>query len=77
MYKIKYSAQILNFTARVVERVNEIEEGATGEEQMVQCMKQITVWQRIEALSYTYIRRTVRGQVGYYVYILHPGGNTH
>lgn len=44
-------------TARVVERVIEIEEGAAGEEQMVQCMEQIPVWQRIEALSYTHIPR--------------------
>ncbi|RAK98116.1 Zn(II)2Cys6 transcription factor [Aspergillus ibericus CBS 121593] len=43
-------------TARVVERVIEIEEGAGGE-QMVHCMEQIPVWQRIEALSYTYVRR--------------------
>lgn len=42
-------------TARVVERVIEIEERAAGEEKMVQCMEQIPVWQRIAALSYTYI----------------------
>ncbi|PYI16959.1 sugar transporter [Aspergillus violaceofuscus CBS 115571] len=46
-------------TARVVERVIEIEEGgdgATGQEPMVStCMEEIPVWQRIEALSYTYI----------------------
>ncbi|KAB8231397.1 Zn(II)2Cys6 transcription factor [Aspergillus alliaceus] len=44
-------------TARVVERVIEIEEGSAGEEQMVQYMEQIPVWQRIEALSYTHIPR--------------------
>jgi hypothetical protein len=44
-------------TARIVERVIEIEEGREGEEKMVQCMEQITVWQRIEALSYTVIPR--------------------
>ncbi|OGM48175.1 sugar transporter [Aspergillus bombycis] len=44
-------------TARVVERVIEIEEGAAGEEQMAQYMDQIPVWQRIEALSYINIPR--------------------
>ncbi|CAI7609070.1 unnamed protein product [Penicillium viridicatum] len=43
-------------TTRVVERVIEIEEGA-WEGQMVHCMSQIPVWQRIEALSYIYIPR--------------------
>ncbi|PYI31604.1 hypothetical protein BP00DRAFT_474495 [Aspergillus indologenus CBS 114.80] len=46
-------------TARVVERVIEIEEGggrAAGQEPMVStCMEEIPIWQRIEALSYTYI----------------------
>lgn len=44
-------------TARLVERVIEIEEGVAGEQQMVQCMEQIPIWQRIEALSYTSIPR--------------------
>ena len=44
-------------TVRVVERIIEIEEGAAGEEQMVQCMEQIPLWQRIEALSYIHIPR--------------------
>lgn len=44
-------------TARVVERVIEIEEGVAGEEQMVQCMEQIPVWQRIEALSFVHVPR--------------------
>ncbi|RAK75445.1 Zn(II)2Cys6 transcription factor domain-containing protein [Aspergillus fijiensis CBS 313.89] len=49
-------------TARVVERVIEIEEsgggGVAGQEQMApRCMEQILLWQRIEALSYTYIPR--------------------
>jgi hypothetical protein len=43
--------------ARVVERVIEIEEGAAWEEKMVQCVSQIPVWRRIEALSYIYIPR--------------------
>ncbi|KAE8140404.1 hypothetical protein BDV38DRAFT_290132 [Aspergillus pseudotamarii] len=42
-------------TARVVERIIEIEEAAAGERQMVQCMEQIPVWQRIEALSYIHV----------------------
>ncbi|PYH86436.1 sugar transporter [Aspergillus uvarum CBS 121591] len=46
-------------TARVVGRVIEIEEGgddAAGQEPMVsKCMEEIPIWQRIEALSYTYI----------------------
>lgn len=42
-------------TARVVERVIEIEEGAAGEQQMVPYMEQIPVWRRIEALSYIHI----------------------
>jgi hypothetical protein len=45
------------YTARVIERVIEIEEGTAREEQMVQCMEQIPVWQRIEALSFTHIPR--------------------
>ncbi|KAJ5171732.1 hypothetical protein N7492_004325 [Penicillium capsulatum] len=44
-------------TARLVERVVEIEEGAAGEEQVIQCMEQIPVWCRIEALTYTHIPR--------------------
>lgn len=44
-------------TARVVERVIEIEEGTSEEEQVVQCMDQIPVWRRIEALSYMHIPR--------------------
>ncbi|RAH66097.1 Zn(II)2Cys6 transcription factor domain-containing protein [Aspergillus aculeatinus CBS 121060] len=49
-------------TARVVERVIEIEEGGgggvAGQEQMApRCIEQILLWQRIEALSYTYIPR--------------------
>ncbi|PWY83901.1 sugar transporter [Aspergillus sclerotioniger CBS 115572] len=44
-------------TARVVQRVIEIEEAAAGEEHMVQCMEQIPIWQRVEALSYTHIPR--------------------
>lgn len=62
-------------TTRVVERVIEIEEDA-WEGQMVHCMSQIHVWRRIEALSYIYPKETVCG-LGYYVYILRPGGNTH
>jgi hypothetical protein len=42
-------------TARVVERVIEIEESAAGEEQMIQCMEQIPAKQRIEALSFTHV----------------------
>lgn len=42
-------------TAKVVERVIEIEEGTAREEQMVQFMEQIPVWQRIEALSFIHI----------------------
>ncbi|KAE8325653.1 hypothetical protein BDV39DRAFT_216346 [Aspergillus sergii] len=42
-------------TARVVERVIEIEEGAAGEQQMVPYMEQIPVWRRIETLSYIHI----------------------
>ncbi|KAE8358859.1 hypothetical protein BDV27DRAFT_163181 [Aspergillus caelatus] len=42
-------------TARVVERIIEIEEGEAGEKQMVQCMEQIPVWRRIEALSYIHV----------------------
>ncbi|KAE8372318.1 hypothetical protein BDV26DRAFT_103252 [Aspergillus bertholletiae] len=44
-------------TARVVERVIKIEEGAAGEEQIVQHMEQIPVWRRVEALSYIHIPR--------------------
>ena len=44
-------------TARVVERIIEVEECAAGEGQTVECMEQIPVWQRIEALSYTHIPR--------------------
>ncbi|CAI7670129.1 unnamed protein product [Penicillium pancosmium] len=44
-------------TASVVERVIEIEEGAGGEEQMVQCMEQIPIWERIEALSFIHVPR--------------------
>ncbi|GLI77341.1 hypothetical protein PoHVEF18_005630 [Penicillium ochrochloron] len=42
-------------TAKIVERVIEIEEGTAGEEQIVQSMEQIPIWQRIEALSYIHI----------------------
>ncbi|KAJ5681631.1 uncharacterized protein N7477_001571 [Penicillium maclennaniae] len=42
-------------TARVVERVIEIEEGAAGKEQTIQRMEQISAWQRIEALSFIHI----------------------
>jgi hypothetical protein len=42
-------------TARVVERVIEIEEGVGGEEQRVQWMEKIPIWQRIEALSFTHV----------------------
>ncbi|BCS18841.1 Zn(II)2Cys6 transcription factor domain-containing protein [Aspergillus puulaauensis] len=38
-------------TARVVERVIEIEEGG----QTIQCMRQIPIWRRIEALSFMHI----------------------
>ncbi|KAI1421737.1 hypothetical protein F5Y12DRAFT_766196, partial [Xylaria sp. FL1777] len=38
--------------AKVVERIIEIEEGASGEGGMIQSMEQISVWQRIEALSW-------------------------
>lgn len=43
-------------TAKIVERVIEIEEATTGEEQIVQFMEQVPVWQRIEALSYIHIQ---------------------
>ncbi|KGO36222.1 Protein of unknown function DUF3468 [Penicillium expansum] len=52
-------------TARVVERVIEIEESGAWEDQMVQCMEQIPVWQRVEALSYTYIPRAARLDITY------------
>ncbi|KAJ6104299.1 hypothetical protein N7523_010619 [Penicillium sp. IBT 18751x] len=42
-------------TARVVERVIEIEEGAVEKDQTVQLMEQIPTWQRIEALSFIHI----------------------
>lgn len=41
--------------ARVVERVIDIEEGGSGQEQMIQSMEQITVWQRIEALFWVHV----------------------
>ncbi|PYH46476.1 uncharacterized protein BP01DRAFT_381530 [Aspergillus saccharolyticus JOP 1030-1] len=46
-------------TARIVERVIEIEESGSGgvaelEQMAPRCMEQISIWQRIEALSYTY-----------------------
>ncbi|KAJ5995160.1 hypothetical protein N7481_002137 [Penicillium waksmanii] len=44
-------------TARVVEQIIEIEEGVGGEGQTVQCMEQIPIWQRIEALSFTHVPR--------------------
>ncbi|KAJ5374179.1 hypothetical protein N7517_006185 [Penicillium concentricum] len=43
------------YTARVVERVIEIEEGGSGEGQMKQSMEQIAVWQRIETLSWVHV----------------------
>lgn len=53
-------------TARVVERVIEIEEGG----QIIQCMEQIPVWKRIEALSFMHIsvilgRSTARLDIEY------------
>ncbi|TRX95014.1 hypothetical protein FHL15_004099 [Xylaria flabelliformis] len=45
--------------ARVVERIIEIEESGSEEGGMIQSMKQIAVWQRIEALSWIHV---VRGQ---------------
>ncbi|KAL6809505.1 hypothetical protein V8C40DRAFT_278613 [Trichoderma camerunense] len=39
-------------TARVVERVIEIEEGESEKREMIQSMEQIAVWQRVEALSW-------------------------
>ncbi|KAJ2995080.1 hypothetical protein NUW58_g1372 [Xylaria curta] len=42
-------------TARVVERVIEIEEGGSEEGGMIQNMEQIAMWQRIEALSWIYV----------------------
>ncbi|KAL4735900.1 hypothetical protein BDV11DRAFT_211666 [Aspergillus similis] len=42
-------------TARVVERVIEIEEGASREGEMIQSMAQIHVWQRIEAISWVLV----------------------
>lgn len=46
-----------NSTARVIERIIEIEEGVVGKENTVQCMEHIPIWQRIEALSYIHIPR--------------------
>ena len=42
-------------TARVLERVIEIEEGGSEEGITTQSMDQIAVWQRIEALSWTHV----------------------
>ncbi|KAI9035597.1 Zn(II)2Cys6 transcription factor domain-containing protein [Aspergillus affinis] len=44
-------------TARLVERIIEIEEGAAEDGQTVQCMEQVPSWQRIEALSFIHIPR--------------------
>ncbi|KAL3471867.1 hypothetical protein BJX99DRAFT_250070 [Aspergillus californicus] len=43
------------YTARVVERVIEIEESGSVEEQVIQSMAQIPMWQRIEALSFLHV----------------------
>ncbi|KAI0447473.1 hypothetical protein F4803DRAFT_324818 [Xylaria telfairii] len=43
--------------ARVVERAIEIEEGGSDEGGRAQSMEQIAIWQRIEALSWTYVVR--------------------
>ncbi|KAL4756975.1 Zn(II)2Cys6 transcription factor domain-containing protein [Aspergillus foveolatus] len=42
-------------TARVIERVIEIEEDRSRDGHMIQCMTQIPVWQRIEALSWVLV----------------------
>ncbi|KAL5336539.1 hypothetical protein BJX70DRAFT_389864 [Aspergillus crustosus] len=54
-HRIREAAWDSIVTARVVERVIEVEEGTiAAEEQMlpIQCMEQIPVWRRIEVLSY-------------------------
>ncbi|KAJ5116933.1 hypothetical protein N7456_001281 [Penicillium angulare] len=44
-------------TAKVLERIIEIEEDGTGEHQIVKCMQHVPAWRRIEALSFSKVRR--------------------